>query len=102
MPRNRQPAAGQDENDLMRAREAAQLLGASVETLRMWEAEFGYPAGRAAANRQRLYARDQVHALRHALARAQSIPAAIRSARAVAPERSHADGCEHRTSDAHS
>src|SRR5947209_2006396 len=98
----RKPAAGQGESDLVRLREAAQLLGVSAETLCVWEAAFGYPHAEAAPTGERWYVRDQVHALRRALARELSIPAAIRSARALAPARLHADDCGRPASDARS
>jgi hypothetical protein len=103
MQPNRQPAPGQGESgEYTRASEASRLLGVPVDTLGVWHDEFGYPQMDPASGGEPRYASAQVHALRHALMRELSIAAAIRSARAVAPERSHGGGSGRPASDAHS
>ena len=65
----------------MTADTAAALLGTSPMILSMWEERFGYPVPERSADGQRLYSDDAMLALRDALSRELSIPAAIRRAR---------------------
>jgi hypothetical protein len=103
MQPNRQPAPGQGESgEYMSARDASRTLGVPADTLSVWQDEFGYPQAEPGGGGEPRYASAQVYALRHALLRELSIAAAIRSARAVAPERSHGDDCGRPASDARS
>lgn len=65
----------------MTADAAAALLGTSPRILSLWEERFGYPVPERAADGQRLYADEAMLALRDALSREWSIPAAISRAR---------------------
>jgi hypothetical protein len=87
----------------MTATDAARTLGVPADTLNVWHMEFGYPqTDEASSGGETRYASAQILALRHALLRELSIAAAIRSARAVAPERSHGGDSGRPASDAHS
>jgi DNA-binding transcriptional MerR regulator len=66
---------------LLTAREAATLLGVTQETLRVWEARFGYPEPVAFPSGRPGYAYADVVALRNALDRQLSISTAIGAAR---------------------
>jgi DNA-binding transcriptional MerR regulator len=63
------------------AEAAAALLGTSPTILSLWEERFGYPVPERGSDGQRLYADDAMLALRDALSREWSIPAAIIRAR---------------------
>jgi DNA-binding transcriptional MerR regulator len=60
---------------------AAALLGTSPNILSLWEERFGYPVHHHSADGQRVYADEMMLALRDALSRELSVPAAIRRAR---------------------
>jgi hypothetical protein len=59
------------------ADEAAQLLGVSPATFRMWERRFGYPRGRPSVADDPVYDYRELVALRDALTSALSITSAI-------------------------
>jgi DNA-binding transcriptional MerR regulator len=63
------------------AEAAAALLGTSPTILSLWEERFGYPVHERSHDGQRLYADEMMLALRDALSRELSIPAAIHQAR---------------------
>ncbi len=60
---------------------AAALLGTSPTILTLWEERFGYPVPYRSPDGRRLYADEAMLALRDALSREWSIPAAISRAR---------------------
>jgi hypothetical protein len=60
---------------------AAALLGTSPTILSLWEERFGYPVPYHSADWRQLYADEAMLALRDALSREWSIPAAISRAR---------------------
>jgi MerR family transcriptional regulator, light-induced transcriptional regulator len=78
----REELAGREMRDL-RPDEAAAMLHVSPDTLRAWEARFGYPHSVSRATGQRRYAHRDVIALRNTLDTGLSVAAAINKARRV-------------------
>ncbi|UJA20009.1 MerR family DNA-binding transcriptional regulator [Thermoleophilia bacterium SCSIO 60948] len=65
----------------VRINTAAELLGVSTSTLRSWERRLGYPQPSRTPGQHRLYAVDEIEALRDALAETGSIASAVEVAR---------------------
>jgi DNA-binding transcriptional MerR regulator len=64
----------------LKTSEAAALLEVSPNTLRAWEARFGYPKPRRSRGRHRLYIQAEIEALRQALEEGLSISSAVSAA----------------------
>lgn len=77
---NLQPAAAPRPGGV-RINAAAELLGVSTSTLRSWERRLGYPTPSRTPGQHRLYALDELEALRDALAETGNISSAVEIAR---------------------
>lgn len=67
----------------LKTSEAATLLHVSANTLRMWEAKFGFPKPRRSAGRHRMYVHGEVAALGEALQSGLSVASAVARAHEV-------------------
>jgi hypothetical protein len=68
--------------DHLRTIEAAELLGVTPETLRVWHQRFGFPSSCAVPGERRQFVIGEVIALRDALLNERSISVAVSKARA--------------------
>ena len=69
----------------VRINAAAELLGVSTSTLRSWERRLGYPNPSRTPGQHRLYALDDLEALRDALVETGNISSAVEMARRRGP-----------------